>query len=163
MELKEKASYIIGLLEGSKLDFGKEKNKIIDLVLSLIKDMANKIEKLESVCFENTALIDELDKDLTEVEETLAKREYECYGECGKKNSVKSNRTIDYYDTEEADSEEGFEDEEDFEKEEPYEVSCSNCKRVFEIGEEVFKNNDIICPECGDKIIFEFKENEEKN
>ena len=57
----------------------------------------------------------------------------------------------------------GFVDEEDFEKEEPYEVSCSNCKRVFEIDEDVFKNDDIVCPECGEKISFEFKENEEKN
>ena len=115
MELKEKASYIIGLLEGSNLDFGKEKNKIIDLTLSLIKDMASKIEELESVCFENSALIDEIDRDLTEVENTIAKEEYKCHGECHKKNYGKSNKDLGFYSDEEVNSIEDFENEEGFE------------------------------------------------
>lgn len=168
MDLKEKASYIIGLLEGLNLDFGKEKNKLIDLTLSLIKDMASKIEELESICLDNAALIDELDQDLASVESDFVKSNSGCKTSCKNKiygqytlKNMRSKDSNEMQDMESFQDGEHFGNEDEYEKEDPYEVSCPNCSRVFEIDEEVFKKDDLYCPECGEKIEFDFKDEQE--
>ena len=157
MDLKEKAAYLNGLLEGSSLDFKDEKNKLIKSAFSLIQEIAEKVTELDISCCENSELIDEIDQDLAEIEKSFYKNiDYgkknslkECG--CGKKNKQKENflEIVDESD---------FKNEEYFEKQPKYEISCSNCRRVLELEDEIFDDEEIFCPECGEKINFNFKD-----
>lgn len=142
MDLKEKASYIMGLLEGSKLDFSKEENKILKSLADLMQQATEKIYELEQQNEENSILIDELDEDLANVEQDLYSRED--FGCCGKEGCDCSHEEM---------SDDGSK------KEENYEISCPECGRVVEINEDIFKEEDLVCPECGKKIEFDFDGN----
>lgn len=160
MDLKEKAAYLNGLLEGSNLDFKDEKNKIIKSILGLIQEIAEKVEELDNVCCENSELIDEIDEDLAEIEKNFYKNvdynkknnEKEC--DCNRKNKQKNSFL-------ETDEESNFKNDEYFNKQEKYEISCPNCRRVLEVEEEIFDEDEIFCPECGEKITFDFKDEKE--
>lgn len=145
MDLKEKASYIMGLLEGSKLDFSKEDNKILKAVVDLLKEMAENVCEIEKKNDENSILIDELDEDLANVEQDLYNNR-EDYGCCGKGGCDCSH--------------DGEEFEEKDVKDKNYEISCSECGRVVELNDEIFENEDIVCPDCGSKINFDFGGND---
>ena len=143
MDLKEKASYVVGLLEGIGLDFSKEENKILKSVVELLQDMSEKIYELERKSEDNAALIDELDEDLANVEEDLYSKvdAMSCGGH--KKGHCHCGRREGELNSEE--------------DEESYEVSCPNCGRIVEIDDEIFDKEDIVCPECGEKVNFDFK------
>ncbi len=144
MDLKEKASYIMGLLEGSKLDFSKEENKVLKALAELMQQTTEKIFELEQQNEENSILIDELDEDLANVEQDLYNGEN--FGCCGEDGCGCSH--ID-----------GIENETEEEVKEGYEISCPECGRIIELNEEIFKNEDIVCPDCGKKIDFDIKGN----
>lgn len=144
MDLKEKASYIKGLLEGTGLDFSKEENKILKSVVDLLLEMSEKIYEIERKNDDNSALIDELDEDLANVEKDLYNGEnvgcdshHKGFCSCNKKNDEQI--------------------EKEMEEKEFYEISCQNCGRVIEIDDEIIEKEDIICPECGKIVNFDFK------
>ena len=150
MDLKEKASYIMGWLEGLKLDSNEDQNKILKSVVSLLQEMTEKISVLEKEVEENSALVDELDEDLANVEKDLYNNEKDiCFKDhsdchCEKKDDddiFKNDRILG----------------EEFEKNGKYEVSCTNCGRIIELDEGIFEKEDITCPECGFKVDFDFK------
>ncbi len=153
MDLKEKASYVKGLLEGLNLDYKNESNKILKILVDIIQDMAEKVQEIESVSYENSALIDELDEDLANVEKNL-------YNENAKNNCKnKGNKSKCNCSSLEGHNQDNSYNDKLNEYAE-YEISCPNCKRVVELTEELFNGDeeDIICPECGEKINFEFKD-----
>ena len=47
MDLKEKASYITGLLEGLKLDSKEDQNRVLKSVVSLLQEITEKLCELE--------------------------------------------------------------------------------------------------------------------
>lgn len=157
MDLKEKAAYLNGLLEGSNLDFKDEKNKIIKSAFNLIQEIAEKVTELDVTCCENSELIDEIDQDLAEIEKSFYKNiSYdkknglkEC--KCGKKDKQKEDFLEIVNDSD-------FKDERYFDKKAKYEICCSNCRRVLELEDEIFGEEEIFCPECGEKIDFDFKD-----
>ena len=153
MDLKEKASYVKGLLEGLNLDYKNENNKILKIMVDLFQEMAEKLQEIENVNYENSALLDELDEDLANIEKNYynEKNKSNCKHK-GHKNSCSCSSLEDF-------NNENFNNE-NSDKEAEYEISCPNCKRVIELTEEFFNDNeeDIICPECGEKINFELKD-----
>ena len=153
MDLKEKASYVKGLLEGLNLDYKNENNKILKIMVDLFQEMAEKIQEIENVSYENSALLDELDEDLANVEKSYynEKNKSHCKHK-GHKNSCGCSSLEEF-------SNENFNNG-NSDKEVEYEMSCPNCKRVIELTEEFFNDNeeDIVCPECGEKINFELKD-----
>lgn len=162
MDLKEKAAYLNGLLEGSNLDFKDEKNKIIKSAFGLIQEIAEKVTELDIVCCENSELIDEIDQDLAEIEKSFYK-DINCDKKnvfkeckCDKKGKQKEN----FFEI--ADDSD-FKDEEYFDKQAKYEICCSNCRRVLELEDEVFDEEEIFCPECGEKINFNFKDEKDED
>ena len=86
-------------------------------------------------------MIDELDEDLANVEEDIYNRKkMGCSGKC----NGEDERILG----------------ENFVKDGKYEVTCSNCGRIVELNDEIFEKEDIVCPECGSKIDFDFREKE---
>ncbi len=149
MDIKEKASYIKGLFEGAKLNLDDDKNKILGHSLDLLQEIAEKLQKLDKVCYENAVLIDEIDEDLANIEKEFHKEKCknghkkDC--DCKGKGDEKKDQEL-------------FEDE--YEEEDKYEVSCPSCKRIVELNDEIFEKDDIFCPECGEKLNFNFKDDE---
>lgn len=161
MDLKEKAAYLNGLLEGSNLDFKDEKNKIIKSALNLIQEIAEKVTELDIVSNENSELIDEIDHDLAEIEknfyENIENGKNSNFNGCGcnKKEIEKKDFLKDI-------NESDFKNEEYFNKQAKYEISCPNCRRVLELEDGIFEDEEIFCPECGEKINFNFKDEEDE-
>ena len=133
MGISENAAYIKGLFEGYELDKGSKEGRIISELLTLVADMADKINALEADNKELHEYVEELDHDLGEVEEEV----YFC----------------DDYDDEEYDDYDDLNDDEDYDMEdgEFYEIECPSCGELvcFDDSLEV---EDLVCPACGEKI-----------
>ena len=71
MDINEKAAYIKGLYEGFAIDATKPEGKLISELITLVGEMAEKINNLEVECRELRDYSEELDEDLGEVEEFL--------------------------------------------------------------------------------------------
>ncbi len=133
MGISENAAYIKGLFDGYELDKSSKEGRIISELLTLVSDMADKINALEADNKELHEYVEELDHDLGELEEEVYfyddDEEYEDYDDLN-----------DFDDDEEYDEDEGF-----------YEIECPSCGEVvcFDDSLEV---EDLICPACGEKI-----------
>lgn len=159
MDLKEKASYVKGLLEGLNLDYKNENNKILKIMVDLFQEMVEKLQEIEDVSYENSALIDELDEDLANVEKDFYNKKDRNNVNC-KHKGVKNKCNCSASQEEENENFQNkiqSDDNEDVE----YEISCPNCSRVVELTDEIFNSEEeIICPECGEKINFDFKDSD---
>ena len=136
MGISEKAAYIKGLFDGYEIEGNSKEGKIISEMLTLIGDMADKINALEADNKELHEYVEELDQDLGEVEEELY------FGD-------------DYDDYEDDDYEDydDLNDEEDYDGEDDgfYEIECPSCGELvcFDDSLEV---DELVCPACGEKI-----------
>ena len=133
MGISEKAAYIKGLFDGYELDATKKEGKIISELLELVSDMADKINALEEDNAELHEYVEEIDKDLGELEEEIY------FGD-------------DEEDEEYDDYDDLNDDEEEYEEDTTYyEVICPSCgeKVCFDDSLEI---ENIVCPACGEKI-----------
>ena len=132
MGISENAAYLRGLCDGYELDKSTKEGKIISEMLTLIADMADKINALEADNKELHEYVEELDHDLGEVEE-------EVY----------------FYDDEEGDYDDyddlNDEDDYDGEDDEYYEIECPSCGDIV-CFDESLDVEDLVCPACGEKI-----------
>ena len=71
MGISENAAYIKGLFEGYELDKASKEGRIISELLTLVADMADKINALEADNKELHEYVEELDHDLGELEEEV--------------------------------------------------------------------------------------------
>ena len=130
MGISENAAYLKGLFDGYEIDKDSKEGKIIGEMLTLLCDMADKINALEADNKELREYVEELDHDLGEVEE-------EVY----------------FYDEDEYDDYDDLNDDEDYDPEddEYYEIECPSCGDIvcFDDSLEV---EELICPACGEKI-----------
>ena len=156
MDLKEKASYIKGLFEGSKLNLDDDKNKIFGLSVDLLQEIAEKVQKLDKISYENTVLIDEIDEDLANIERDFHKIRTNL--DTKQTNHMKN---CDCNANDSQDQQSLQEEEDEYIEENKYEVSCPSCNRVVELNDEIFEKDDIFCPECGERLNFSFKDDEE--
>ena len=132
MGISENAAYIKGLFEGYELDKSSKEGKIISELLTLVADMADKINALEADNKELHEYVEELDHDLGELEEEVyfydEEDEYDDYDDL--------NDDEDY----ELDDEDGF-----------YEIECPSCGDVV-CFDDSLDVEDLVCPACGEKI-----------
>ena len=134
MELLEKVAYLRGLMAGMELDPEKKETKIFNAILETLDDMANAITDIEAETDEMCDLIDVLDEDLGEVEETL-------YGDD---------------DDDECDCDcEDCDEECDCEDGELYEVTCPSCNNTLYLDEEMLDEGEMVCPNCGQELEFD--------
>ena len=130
MGITEKAAYIKGLFDGYEIDSAKKEGKIIKELLELVSDMADKIDALENDNAELHEYVEELDRDLGELEEEIY-----------------------FTDEEDEDSYDDLNDEDnEYENDATYyEIICPSCgeKVCFDDSLEI---EDLVCPACGEKI-----------
>ena len=132
MGISENAAYIKGLFEGYELDKASKEGRIISELLTLVSDMADKINALEADNKELHEYVEELDHDLGELEEEVYFYDDE-----------------DEYD--DYDDLNDFDEYDDVEDDEFYEIECPSCGDIvcFDGSLEV---EDLVCPACGEKI-----------
>ena len=125
--LSEKTAYLRGLMKGLKTD-----DEVICLIAEILSDMAHQIEQTHSDMGELAELVDDIDKDLGEIEG-------------------------DFYETDPEDGEDFEEpaDEELFEEEEMYEVTCPTCGDTISLNEGMIAEGTITCPRCGELLEFD--------
>ena len=132
MGISEHAAYIKGAFDFSDIEKNSTEAKIISELLTLVADMADKINALEAENKELHEYVEELDHDLGALEEEiyLGDEDYDDY---------------DDYDD--------LNDDEDFDPEdgEFYEIECTSCGEIVYFDESI-DLGDLICPACGEKI-----------
>ena len=131
MGISEHAAYIKGAFDFSEIDKNSTEGKIIGELLTLVADMADKINALEADNKELHEYVEELDHDLGEVEEEL----------------------YFYDDDEDYEDYDDLNDDEDYEgeDEEFYEIECPSCGELVYFDESIGLS-DLVCPACGEKI-----------
>ena len=136
MGISENAAYLKGLFDGYELDKNSKEGKIIGEMLTLIADMADKINALEADNKELHEYVEELDHDLGEVEE-----------------EVYFYDDDEDYDDDDYDDYDDLNDYEDYEGEddEYYEIECPSCGDIVCFDESI-EVEDLVCPACGEKI-----------
>ncbi len=145
MNITEKAAYLKGLCEGMKLDESKNEGKLLKAIVDLLGDMSQEIADLNENAMDLAEEIDQISDDLADVEDFLEEED----------------------DDEDEDDDAcccccGDEDDED---EEPvfYTVTCPGCGKEICLDEEiVVKYDSIKCPQCGEKLEFEFDTDEDE-
>ena len=131
MGISEHAAYIKGAFDFSEIDKNSTEGKIIGELLTLVADMADKINALEADNKELHEYVEELDHDLGEVEEEV----------------------YFFDDDEDYDDYDDLNDDEDYEgeDEEFYEIECPSCGELDYFDESI-DLSDLVCPACGEKI-----------
>ena len=129
MGISENAAYIKGLFEGYELDKASKEGRIISELLTLVADMADKINALEADNKELHEYVEELDQDLGAVEEDL------------------------YFDDEDYEDYDDLNDDEEYDGEdcEYFELECPSCGEII-CFDDSLSTDEITCPACGEKI-----------
>ena len=138
MSLSEKVAYIKGLAEGLALDTTTKEGKLITAIIDVLEDVAYDIADIEENALDLAEEIDAISDDLADVEDVV----FEDYD--------------DDYDYDEDDD-----DEYDDEDEEMFSVVCPACDEELVADADILELGEIECPNCGEKLEFEFDEDEE--
>ncbi len=80
MDIKEKVSHLMGLIEGMEYDLSTKEGRIISEIIDILSDMADEISAINEDVDTLYDYADELDEDLGEVESELYGDVY-CDGE----------------------------------------------------------------------------------
>ncbi len=128
MTISEKISYIKGLAEGLSLDDTTKEGKILLSVIDLLGDMCDEIDAIDEACAEIGEQLDAVDEDLSLLED-------------------------DFY----ADDEDFEDDEDDYCDDDVYEVECPNCNDIIYLDESMLEEEEMVCPNCGTRLEFEFE------
>ena len=131
--LGEKVAYLKGLAEGLKIDENTSEGKLLKEIVNILSDFADVIDDLDDSHMQLSEHVEEMDED-------LARLEYEVYDD-------EDNDIIDYdYD------------EDDYMEADYYEIQCPSCHETVYLDEELFEDDDeIICPNCKEPIEIEFE------
>jgi hypothetical protein len=147
--LRDRASYIRGLVEGMKVDQSTNEGKLLGVIIELLNEMASSIEEAEKKHLELSKYVDDIDDSVINLEDTL--------------DSILEDDDDDDDDDEEesSDSEDWiFESDDDDEDDEGgglsdifVECMCPLCKAVFYAEEEdMDRDIDYICPSCEKRV-----------
>lgn len=140
MELKEKAAYLKGLVEGLGIDETTKEGKVIKAMSELLCEMAQAVDSIDEDVTQAYDQINDLSEELEDLE-------------------------ADLYEDDDADEEEDAESADDTEDEndeddnadvasEPYyEVACPACGETVYVSEDDLDAGEAICPSC--KVAFE--------
>lgn len=137
MNMKEKSSYIKGLLEGMSLDASKPEAKLISALVGVIDDMASELEALKADVDTYGDYIEEIDEDLGNLEEIVYDIDEDC--DCC---DCDDDDDCDCCDCCDCDDEDG-------------EFYCAMCPSS---GEKIYFDEscdpeEVICPSCQKPLI----------
>lgn len=139
MELSNKVAYLKGLMDGLKIDDSTNEGKVLLAMADILDEMALTIEDVADEVDEVVELVDILDEDLGDIEEELYSDDSCCGDDC------------DCCD----------DDDYDYVDEEEYECVCPSCGDTICLGESIVAEGSIDCPNCGEKLEFDFSELED--
>lgn len=142
MELSKKVAYLKGLMEGLKIDDSTNEGKILGIMADILDEMAETVEDIAEEVDETVELVDTLDEDLGSLEEDF-------YG-CDDEEFCDDDCDCD-------------DDDFDFDDEEMYECVCPSCGDTICLGENVIAEGSIDCPNCGEKLEFDFSDIEDSD
>ena len=145
MTVSEKVAYLKGLAEGLKLDTETKEGKLISVIIDTLEDIALELEELSENALDIGDELDAISDDLSDVEEVL-------FGDEDDDDDDHDACTCGDDD----DCGCGCGDDEC-----AYEVSCPSCSEDIVIEESDLEKGVIICPKCGEKLEFEFDEDDE--
>lgn len=127
MTLNERAAYVQGLFEGYGINTEEKEGRILSEMLSLISDMADKMNALEAECSELRDYVEELDEDLGFVEENVFVTD-------GDEEDEEGEALV-------SEEDDGF-----------YEVECPSCGETVYF-DDTLENDSLVCPACGEKVM----------
>ena len=143
MTLTEKAAYLRGFADASKLEQTEDVAKILGKIIDIIDDLAISVSDIDDTLDSVMEQLDTVDEDLGELEEYV----------------------YDDYDDEDYDDDDDFwsDDDEDI----TYEFECPECGKTVYLDESLFESDDdIICPACGavlEDLTLSFDEEDEED
>ena len=140
MELKEKAAYLKGLVEGLGIDESTKEGKVIKAMSELLCEMAQTVDSIDEDITQAYDQINDLSEELEDLEADL----YE------------DDDADEEEDAESADDTEDDNDEDDnadVASEPYYEVACPACGETVYVSEDDLDAGEAICPSC--KVAFE--------
>lgn len=140
MELSNKVAYLKGLMDGLKIDDSTNEGKVLLAMADILDEMALTIEDVADEVDEVVELVDILDEDLGDIEEELYSDDSCCGDDC---DCCDDDDDYDYVDEEE------------------YECVCPSCGDTICLGESIVAEGSIDCPNCGEKLEFDFSELED--
>lgn len=132
MDIREKAAYVKGLLDGLELNQNDKQTKLLNAVVALLQDMSEYIGNLEQSYDDVCDQVDALNESVSEIAETLEDE--------------------GLWD----------DDDEDFDEETEYEFTCPTCGKTVYIDEDAFDLGGMSCPNCGEELEFDFSDDDEE-
>ncbi len=136
MELSKKVAYLKGLMEGLKIDDSTDEGKVLKAMADVLEEIADTVLDIAVEVDETVDVVDAISDDLSALEDVV----YE---------------TDDDYDSDL--------DDDDFDAEQLYECICPTCGDTIRLGEELIAQGVIECPNCGEKLEFDFSELEDED
>ena len=125
--ITNRTSYLRGLAEGLNIDKEKAENKLMLEMLTVMDEMAGKIQELDTDLDELDEYVASMESDLSDVEDVL------------------------FAEEDELDDDDDYEE---YAENEEIDVSCSNCGKEFTIrAGDVNFEGDVLCPACGKSIL----------
>ena len=143
MELKEKAAYLKGLVEGLGIDESTKEGKVIKAMSELLCEMAQTVDSIDEDITQAYDQINDLSEELEDLEADL----YEDDDADEEENAESAD------DTEDEDDENDEDDNADVASEPYYEVACPACGETVYVSEDDLDAGEAICPSC--KVAFE--------
>lgn len=140
MDIKEKASYIKGLMAGMELDENKKETKLLKEMLSWMEEASDSLGYLGKDVDNIYDEMDLFDEDLSAVEDELFGEEGCC--ECGPDCDCDENCDCGCHDN-------------------YYEVMCPECGEKICLAEETLLDEDMDCPRCGHRLEFSLSDKSE--
>ena len=171
MTIVEKAAYLKGLSEGLGVDPETKEGKLWNALNDLLSDMAHEIEDLQATTLDYADALDEINEDLTYLEEITCDLEkfddddydedYDdeaspCSGDC---SSCSGCGAAADEDEEGEFMEAGSEDDGEIQYDGVmYDVTCPTCGEEISFDEETLARGSIECPVCGELLEFDTEE-----
>ena len=144
MELKEKAAYLKGLVEGLGIDETTKEGKVIKAMSELLCEMAQAVDGIDEDVTQAYDQINDLSEELEDLEADL----YEDDDADDEEEETDASEE----DAEDADDEDD-DDNADVASEPYYEVACPACGETVYVSEDDLDVGEAICPSC--KVAFE--------
>ena len=145
MELKEKAAYLKGLVEGLGIDESTKEGKVIKAMSELLCEMAQAVDSIDEDVTQAYDQINDLSEELEDLEADL----YEDDDADEEEDAESADDTEDENDEDENDED----DNADVASEPYYEVACPACGETVYVSEDDLDAGEAICPSC--KVAFE--------
>jgi DNA-directed RNA polymerase subunit RPC12/RpoP len=144
MTVSEKVAYLKGLAEGYGLDAEKKEGKLILAIIDTLEDIAGELEALNENAGDIVEELSALSESFSDMEEILFSED------------------DDDVDDEDNCCCSGCCDDDDDDDEASYGVVCPHCREDIIVTEEDLIAGEIQCPKCGEKLEFDFDDEEEE-